>query len=631
MRVASEPTTPGTQLKEHLIATLVADGHDVGRLRHRLHRVRRLPADLRRRRAPRRRRRADRGIVLGGSGQGEQIAANKVHGVRAALCNDLYTARLSREHNDANVLAMGGRIVATVSADEILGCGWRPPSKGGRHHARSIRSPRSRGSADMSDPPPPPQCRLRRAAASAAYAAPSTVIARSNRASPRPPAPSWRTASRPEAHRQRELRVSGRAAHDGHVAVGQVRRGHDRPPVLRRCQNIDIVEQAAVDHAEALFGAPTRTCSRTRASTPTWSRSGRSSPSASRRRRSADLGTHVNDLSDTDWEELRLALGNQRALGMSLDAGGHLTPRLSPEHQRQDVPSVVVRHRSRYRLLDYAAVRATALEFCPLVLIAGYSAYPRKVNFATMREIADEVGAVLMVDMAHFAGLVAGKVFTGDFDPVPHAHVTTTTTHKSLRGPARGHGAVPAGVRRLGGPRLPDGARRPLGHVMAAKAVALAEARRPRSDLRPAVADNAVALADGLCGAAPGSSPAAPRTTSCSSTCRPTASPAGRPSRRSSTPDRHEPQRHPARPERRLVHSRRAHRHARAHHPRLRRRRLRPGGRAHGRRALGDEPPARRPPPSQAKYTIADGVADKAGAAAELLDLATRGTPALDL
>src|SRR3546814_8714043 len=73
-----------------------------------------------------------------------------------------------------------------------------------------------------------------------------------------------------------------------------------------------------------------------------------------------------------------------------------------------------------------------------LVLVAGYSAYPRRVNFATMREIADEVGATLMVDMAHFAGLVAGKVFTGDEDPVPHAHVTTTTTHKSLRGPRGG-------------------------------------------------------------------------------------------------------------------------------------------------------------------------------------------------
>jgi ribose 5-phosphate isomerase B len=80
---------------------------------------------------------ADRGIVLGGSGQGEQIAANKVHGVRAALCNDLYTARLSREHNDANVLAMGGRIVAEGLASEILELWLSTPFEGGRHE-RSV-------------------------------------------------------------------------------------------------------------------------------------------------------------------------------------------------------------------------------------------------------------------------------------------------------------------------------------------------------------------------------------------------------------------------------------------------------------------------------------------------------------
>ena len=116
-----------------------------------------------------------------------------------------------------------------------------------------------------------------------------------------------------------------------------------------------------------------------------------------------------------------------------------------------------------------------------------------------MREIADEVGATFMVDMAHFAGLVAGKVFTGDFDPVPHAHIVTTTTHKSLRGP-RG-GMV------LCQPELADQVDRgcpmvlggPLPHVMAAKAVALAEARRPDfADYAQRIVDNAQALAEGL-------------------------------------------------------------------------------------------------------------------------------------
>ena len=150
-------------------------------------------------------------------------------------------------------------------------------------------------------------------------------------------------------------------------------------------------------------------------------------------------------------------------------------------------------------LLDYDVVAAAAREFKPLVLVAGYSAYPRRVNFAKMREIADEVGATLMVDMAHFAGLVAGKVFTGDEDPVPHAHVTTTTTHKSLRGPRGGlvlatEEYAPAVDK--GCPMVLGG---PLSHVMAAKAVALAEARQPSFQAyAQRVADNAKALADGF-------------------------------------------------------------------------------------------------------------------------------------
>ncbi|OBJ17016.1 serine hydroxymethyltransferase, partial [Mycobacterium colombiense] len=208
---------------------------------------------------------------------------------------------------------------------------------------------------------------------------------------------------------------------------------------------------------------------------------------------------HVNDLSEADWEKLRTELGNQRLLGMSLDAGGHLTHGFRPNisgkmfHQRSygtDPDTGFV---------DYGAVAAAAREFKPLIIVAGYSAYPRRINFATMREIADEVGATLMVDMAHFAGLVAGKVFTGDEDPVPHAHVTTTTTHKSLRGPRGGlilcqpeyADAVDKGCPMvLGGP---------LSHVMAAKAVALAEARQPAfRDYAARVADNAQALADGF-------------------------------------------------------------------------------------------------------------------------------------
>ena len=266
------------------------------------------------------------------------------------------------------------------------------------------------------------------------------------------------------------------------------------------CQNIDTVEQLAVDHAKALFGAPhayVQPHSGIDANLVAfWAILAQRVEAPALAEADAK---HVNDLSDADWESLRKRLGDQRALGMSLDAGGHLTHGFRPNISGK------MFHQSSYGtdpetgLLDYDAVRAQAKEFKPLVIIAGYSAYPRKVNFATMREIADEVGATLMVDMAHFAGLVAGKVFTGDYNPVPHAHVTTTTTHKSLRGPRGGMVLCQpeyADAVDRGCPMVLGG---PLSHVMAAKAVALAEARQPSfATYAQNVADNAVALADGL-------------------------------------------------------------------------------------------------------------------------------------
>ncbi|TMR90375.1 glycine hydroxymethyltransferase [Nonomuraea basaltis] len=266
------------------------------------------------------------------------------------------------------------------------------------------------------------------------------------------------------------------------------------------CRNVDTVERVAAEHATALFGAAHAYVQphsgidanlvafwavlAQRVEAPVLARA---------------QARHVNDLSDSDWEALRRDLGNQRMLGMSLDAGGHLTHGFRPNISGKMFHQTSYGTDPATGLLDYDQVRAKAREFRPLILIAGYSAYPRKINFRIMREIADEVGATLMVDMAHFAGLVAGKVFTGDLDPVPHAHIVTTTTHKTLRGP-RG-GMV------LCQPELADQVDRgcpmvlggPLPHVMAAKAVALAEARTPDfASYAEAVVANAQALAEGL-------------------------------------------------------------------------------------------------------------------------------------
>ncbi|MDR0473132.1 MAG: glycine hydroxymethyltransferase [Treponema sp.] len=186
--------------------------------------------------------------------------------------------------------------------------------------------------------------------------------------------------------------------------------------------------------------------------------------------------TNLYKLSDGQWQELKTALGNQKLLGLDYYSGGHLTHgyRYNISSRMFDVHTYSVSKETG--VLDYDSIEKQAGELKPLILLTGYSAYPRKINFKRMREIADSVGAVFMVDMAHFAGLVAGKVFTGDFDPVPHAHVVTTTTHKTLRGPRAGlvlSTTEFAEALDKGCPMTMGG---PLPHVIAAKAVALREA-----------------------------------------------------------------------------------------------------------------------------------------------------------
>ncbi len=136
MRIAIGADHAGFPLKQHLVATLKRLGHEVDdRGTHDDSPIDYPPicADVARRVATGQ---AQRGIVVGGSGQGEQMTANKIHGIRAALCNDLYTARMSRQHNDANVLAMGGRVVACALADEIVTLWLSTAFEGGRHQRR---------------------------------------------------------------------------------------------------------------------------------------------------------------------------------------------------------------------------------------------------------------------------------------------------------------------------------------------------------------------------------------------------------------------------------------------------------------------------------------------------------------
>jgi glycine hydroxymethyltransferase len=170
---------------------------------------------------------------------------------------------------------------------------------------------------------------------------------------------------------------------------------------------------------------------------------------------------------------------DQRLLALDYYSGGHLTHgyRFNISGQLFEAHSYSVDPETGLVNLD--RLHQQLKELKPRVLLAGYSAYPRKLNFAKMRQMAEDVGATFMVDMAHFAGLVAGKVFSGDFDPVPHADVVTSTTHKTLRGP---RGGIVLSKKAFGEvvdkgcPAILGG---PLPHVMAAKAIAFKEALSP--------------------------------------------------------------------------------------------------------------------------------------------------------
>jgi glycine hydroxymethyltransferase len=201
-------------------------------------------------------------------------------------------------------------------------------------------------------------------------------------------------------------------------------------------------------------------------------------------------------LNADQWREVRSAMNGQRLLALDYYSGGHLTHgyRFNLSGLMFEAHAYSVDPETGLVNLDRLYTQLKELK--PRILLAGYSAYPRKLNFATMRQMARDVGATFMVDMAHFAGLVAGKVFTGDYNPVPHADVVTSTTHKTLRGP---RGGIVLCTKEFapfvdkGCPAILGG---PLAHVMCAKAVAFREALAPDFErYAQRIVENSAALA----------------------------------------------------------------------------------------------------------------------------------------
>ena len=246
------------------------------------------------------------------------------------------------------------------------------------------------------------------------------------------------------------------------------------------CDNIDAIEALAVEKAKELFGADhayvqphsgadANLCAywailNTRVQIPSLEEMG---------------VTNVSSMSRSDWQKIREACHNQRLLGLDYYSGGHLTHgyRQNISAQLFDAYSYTVDEKTK--LLDYDDIERKVKEIKPLILLAGYSAYPRKIDFRRMSEIAHANGAVFMVDMAHFSGLVAGGVFTDEYNPVPWADVVTSTTHKTLRGPRGGLILCKEEFRESVDKGCPLVIGGPLGHVMAAKALCFIEALSP--------------------------------------------------------------------------------------------------------------------------------------------------------
>lgn len=227
----------------------------------------------------------------------------------------------------------------------------------------------------------------------------------------------------------------------GTVLTNKYAEGYPGRRYYGGCEHVDVVEQLAIDRAKALFGAE-----------------------------HANVQPHSGAQANTAVYFALLKPGDT-ILGLDLAHGGHLTHGMKINYSGKILNAVAYHVRDEDGTVDYDEVEALAEEHRPKMIVAGWSAYPRQLDFARFRKIADSVGALLMVDMAHFAGLVAAGLHP---NPVPHADVVTTTTHKTLGGPRGGMILAKAELgKKINSAVFPGMQGGPLEHVIAAKAVAL--------------------------------------------------------------------------------------------------------------------------------------------------------------
>ena len=369
---------------------------------------------------------ADCGILICTSGIGMSIAANKFPGISAALCMNPEMAVMARVHNNANVLVLGGKFLSPSDAvailDKWLENSFKPVERYQRRNQK-IHQYEKEATCLLGVEEEDPEV-FNAIQNEIEYTGKTiNLIASENYAS-----------------------VAVRQA-QGSVMTNKYAEGYPGKRWYSGCDNVDVVEQLAIDRAKLIFGAE-----------------------------HANVQSHCGSSANMAAYFAVLEPGDT-ILAMSLAHGGHLTHGLKANFSGRFFNIVPYGVAADTEQIDYGEVARLAKESKPKLIVVGASAYPRLLDFARFREIADSVGALLMVDMAHIAGLVAGGCHP---NPVPYAEIVTSTTHKTLRGPRSGiilcREKLAADIDKQVFPGIQGG---PLMHVIAAKAICFKEAMSP--------------------------------------------------------------------------------------------------------------------------------------------------------
>ena len=386
---------------------------------------------------------AELGLLICTSGVGMSITANKVAGVRAALIGDEESAALCRQHNDVNVLCLSGKKTPVELGKKILAAFISAKFEGGRHERRVLKMDSKFAPASLRVVNVDPEIAAAIEHERKRQQENIELIASENFTSP----------AVMEAQ--------------GSVLTNKYAEGYPKKRWYGGCENIDVIEQLAIDRAKKLFGAE-------HANVQPHSGSG------------ANMAVYFAFLKPGD-----------KMLTMDLSHGGHLTHGNKANFSGKFFEIVHYGVNKETERIDYEQIAAMAREHKPKMITIGASAYPRVIDFQRMGEIAREVGAYLLADIAHIAGLVAAGVHPS---PVGHADFVTTTTHKTLRGPRGGlilcAEKYAKEIDSIVFPGIQGG---PLEHVIAGKAVCFHEALQPGfKAYQQQIVKNAAALADGM-------------------------------------------------------------------------------------------------------------------------------------